>query len=354
MEKKWLVLLICLGISIGFISSPGMAEDKPKTIKLKMQYFFPKGHPATVNSQDYYCNMVNKLSNGRLKITSHGSDELVPTFEMGNAVGKGTIDMASWTPYFDMGKEPVGAIMGVLPFGFTEHDYMVWYYEAGGKEYIQKMYDKYNIHVIGPWISFGQLAGMSKKSIESLADMEGKVYRNTGLPAKILTELGVCTTILPPGELYTALERGTVDILEFSTPSVNYAFGLHEVGKYVILPGWQEPSTLLLNIINKDTWDKIPDDLKYIMEIATDAEYRKYATFAAYDDAVAWKKMLDYGCVTNRLPDADLAKLSKATDKVLQGYADADPFFAEVWKSQKDFLAKMKPYRTLCNLDYKE
>jgi len=351
--KKFLVVLFVIALAV-LVAVPGLAAEKDKKFRYKMEFFFAKGHPATVHCQDYFCKVVDKLSQGRLKIASHGANELVPTFEISSAVSKGTIEMGTWTPYFDMGKDPVGGILGVMPFGFTGHDYMVWYYEAGGKEYVQKMYDKYNIHVIGAWLSFAQMAGISKKPITSLAEMKGKVFRNTGLPAKILEEVGIKTIVLPPGELYTALDRGTVDILEFSTPSVNWSFGLHEVGKYVLVPGWQEPSSLIINIINKDAWNSLPEDLQYILEIATRAEYQNYATFGVYDDAVAWKKMLDYGCVVNRLSNEDLAALEEATNKVLQRMADKDPFFKEVWDSQKAFLDKIKPYRKLSDLDYEK
>ncbi|MEW6264582.1 MAG: TRAP transporter substrate-binding protein [Thermodesulfobacteriota bacterium] len=353
MSKKWTVVILVMALTV-FLAIPASGADKDQKFRYRMQFFFAKGHPATVNSQDYFCSAVDKLSGGRLKITSHGEGELVPTFEMSNAVSKGTIEMATWTPYWDIGKDPVGGILGLLPFGFTEHDYMVWYHEAGGKQYIQKMYDKYNIHVIGAWLSFGQIAAISKNPINGLEDMKGKVMRITGLPAQIVTELGVKTISLPPGELYTALERGTIDLLEFSTPSVNWSFGLHEVGKYVLMPGWQEPCSLIINIINKDAWNKLPDDLKYILEIATDAEYRKYATFGTNDDAQAWKRMMDYGCKTHRFSDEDLKKIYEARNKVLQKFADKDPLFKEVWASQEKFLTMMRDYRKLVDFSFKK
>ncbi|MBN1365523.1 MAG: TRAP transporter substrate-binding protein DctP [Syntrophaceae bacterium] len=349
MKKITFVGILVIAISALFIS-PVCAKEK--TVKWRMAYFLPSGNPHTVNSLNHFCDIVNNLGEGQIKIAPHGAGEIVGGMEILDAVSNGMVDLGSWTPMYDIGRNPVGAILGCLPFGFSTHEYVVWYYQGGGKELCQEFYDGYNIHVIGAWFSPGEIAGHTRKQINSLDDMKGMVLREAGLQARILESMGYKTAMIPHSEIYTAMERGIIDLVELGSPSLNLAFGLHEVGKYIMLPSWHQPSVLILNIVNKDAWDNLPDNLKLLLEVATDSEYRNYGAYSMHEDALAIKKMQDYGCTFTRLPDSDLKKLYEARQKILKEYADKDPFFAKVLKSQEEFLAEMRQYKKLYDYDF--
>lgn len=362
-KKKWLVgLVICLALTMVITGcrpapTPAVAPTPtpaPEKISWRLQSLYPGGHIYQRVSAEYFCDTVRELSKGRLDITPFGHGELVPFGETTEAVSKGIIDASIWWSAYDMGWDIAAALFGCIPMGFTEHEYWVWMTQYGGLELMQELYDRRNIKVLPIGIGFTQIFGHFRKPVKSLAEMKGMVVRLSGLQAEVIKKFGVKVKFLPAGEIYTALERGIIDMAEFAGPSWNWDAGFHEVGKYILLPGWHEPSSNVVLLINKDRWNELPQDLKFIVETACYKTYAHASAFMALDDAVAMKKFKDYGCEFYRLPDEDLAKLDEATKEVLDKYAAKDPFFAKVLKSIREFKELMELKKLVYDISYEK
>lgn len=355
--KSLLVGGVALALAIALVAgacAPAAPEEapeeiaEPEVIKWRMQTFIPAGNPFTVHAQDYFVDAVEKLSNGRLIIASHGDGEIVGGMEVADAVSSGILEMGYWWPAYDMGKDPVGGLLGGCPFDFAQVTFAPWYYEYGGKELMQEFYGRFNLQVVGLTVEPAGAAMYWTKRIATLDEMSGTTVRAAGIHAKILekADLGVGIKMLPGGEIYTSLELGVVDGAEFASPITDEAFGLHEVAPYHQTPGWQEPVKLTILIANQDAWAELPDDLKYIVEVAArDAEMNWHLKMV-YGSAEAYKRMLEQ-TTPLRLSDADLARLYDASQAYYDEMAAKDEFYTRVLKSMRDYNELVAPLEQL-------
>lgn len=363
MKKLWLSIsailltLIVIGAACPAPAPPAPppAPPPPKVYKWKMQGFLPITNPIAVHSQVYFTDTVRKLSGGRLDITAHGAGEIVPALKVSDAVSEGVLQMGLWWTAYDAGKDPAGNLFAVAPFTWSMENAMTWYWEAGGRALVQEFYDRLGmkIYVLGMFPDPYGVATHFKKPVATLEDMKGLKIRATGPHAEVLAAAGIAPVLIPGAEIYTALEKGVIDGAEFASTFLDFALGIHEVAKYMQIPAWHEPMRLTPFIVNKDAWKELPDDLKYICEVAMKATVTHYREKSLWLSAEAYDKMIKLGSKPMRLPDADLAKLHDVTQKILDGYAAKDPFYAKILKSQRDFLAFIAPYEALGRVEFK-
>jgi len=341
------------GIWLAFLFF-ALTHAEAQVIKWRVQSFYPGGAPYDSLVSKYFAETVKKLSGGRLEILTYGSGSLVPFGETIEAVSKGTIEAAIWWPAYEAGRDMTATIFGgSIPFGLTGEQWFSWFTEFGGLQLIEELYGKWNIKPVGP-LGAGptQIFLHLKKPVRSLKDLKGKIIRITGLEAEVVKEFGVKPIFLPAGEIYTAMERGTIDGLEYASPADNYGLGFHEVGKYIVLPGWHSTSCPFFLMVNKDVWAKLPDDLKYAVETAAHKTFLHQRAYEIMESGKAMKKMRDYGCQFIRLSDEDLKALDEVGQKILEKYASQNPFFAKVLKSLNEYKALMKELQPLENVSY--
>ncbi len=344
-------LVLLLAVSLVAAGCPAPVDPvvepppEPEVFEWRMQAFISAGHPLVVNSQDFFVETVRRLSGGRLIIHSHGAGEIVGAMGTRDAVSKGIIQMGKWWPTFDMGVDPVAAILGSMPFGIGQEDYLAWWLRGGGKELMAEFYAPLNVY---PVVMFVEAAGTAlhmREPWSTLEELRGRKFRVVGLQAKIFDRLGIGVVPLPGGEIYTAMELGLIDGAEWAGPMLNKALGFHEPGPYMLSPGWHEPALLTLLIVNKDAWQALPDDLKYIVEVAALATYTHYRQFTLHANALALNDMLAAGASIITLSDADLEILRATAMEIMQEYAAACPFYRRVLKSQLDYLEFREPFK---------
>lgn len=334
-----------------FSSPQGVAQ----VVKWRVQSFYPGGALYDTLVSKYFADTVKKLSGGRLEVMTYGSGSLVPFAETLDAVGKGVIEGAIWWPAYDTGRDMTGTIFGAdIPFGFNGEEWFAWFTQYGGLELMEELYGKWNIKPIGPLVGGPtQIFLQLKKPARSLKDLKGRVIRIVGIEAEVMKEFGVKPISLPAGEIYTAMERGTIDGLEYASPIDNFKFGFHEVAKHILLPGWHSTTATAFLMVNKDVWAKLPDDLKFVVESAAYKTFLAQRAYEIPESAKAMRKLKEAGCTITRLSDADLQALDEAGKKVLDRYASQNPFFAKVLKSIMEYKALLKELEPLTNVSYK-
>jgi TRAP-type mannitol/chloroaromatic compound transport system substrate-binding protein len=185
-----------------------------------------------------------------------------------DAVSKGSAQVGHDWPGYWKGKNEAFVPLADVPFGLDPEGYNIWLYEKGGLEMMQELYGRYNL-VAFPAGQTGQDMGLfSNKRATKMEDFKGLRVRTVGWYMDILNNLGASVTPMPGGEVYLALERGVLDAAEFSAPAMSYPMGFDEITKYVIEPGVHQPASQCSIFFNKDAWDSLPEDLKWIVKIA--------------------------------------------------------------------------------------
>jgi TRAP-type mannitol/chloroaromatic compound transport system substrate-binding protein len=227
-----------------------------------------------------------------------------------------------------------------------------WFYEGGGLELMQEMYDRkgLNIHEVGPCgFSSAELFGWYNKPMLSLEDFKGLKFRTAGIWGEMVTEMGGAVVTCPGGEIYPNMERGVIDAFEYSTPGSDYSAGFHELGVYMHGPGIHAPGCCFELLVNKDKWNELSPDLKAIVTHAAEAMTTRLWALYDYEDTVAMDKLEAYGTEFVYLPE----DLQREIVKVANEYYEKvdDPFFQKVLKSQRDFVKSYRAFKAFAQPD---
>lgn len=335
-------------VSMLFILSTfSISNAGGKKIKWRMTSAWPPSIEH-IHIDKNFVRLVNELSDGELEITFFDGGTLVPAFQVFDAVEKGTVEASGDCPCYSAGKNSAFTPLCSMPMGLSAIDYMVWIYKGGGFELYQEIYGKYGL-VFLPFDASPMESGVrSNKPIESLEDYKGLKIRMGGqIQGMVLKDLGASHTMISGGECYQALEKGVIDAVEFSTPSVDWGMGLGEVTKFWSAPAWYSPTVLIGVEINKNAWDNLPDRLKTLLKTAAMANFVYGFTRLEYGSIEATQKFLDKGIKITRLSDEDLAKLQNLTNSHILEQCKKNPLFAKVIYSQEKFLKDIAQWRSI-------
>ncbi|WP_278371910.1 TRAP transporter substrate-binding protein, partial [Thalassospira xiamenensis] len=198
---------------------------------------------------------IDEVSGGNIQIKFYEPGALVPALEVFDAVSTGSIDAAFSTPGYWAGKVPALQLFGAVPFGPQAGEYLAWVKFGGGQEIFDRLYAEHGIKSLFCGLIAPEASGWFSKEINTVEDLKGLKMRFFGLGAKVMEKLGVSTQLLSAGDIYPALELGTIDATEFSMPAIDLKLGFHQVAKYYYFPGWHQQSTFFDLMINKEKWE---------------------------------------------------------------------------------------------------
>ena len=352
MKRRDFFLKSALLASLGLASQKSVAAKNPE-YSWKMVTTWPKNFPGLGTGAENLANLINKLSGGRIKITVYGAGELVPAFEIFDAVSRGIAELGHGSAYYWKGKNESLQFFSTVPFGLTANEMNAWLYYGGGQELWQKAYSKFNLVPMAAGNTGIQMAGWFNKEINSLDDLKGLKMRIPGLGGEVLKRAGGTPVNLPGGELFTALKTGTIDATEWVNPYNDLAFGLHKAAKYYYYPGWHEPGTTLECFLNKEIFDSLPEDLQNIITGAAKiANLDMLSEYIARNNE-ALKILKDKHKVNIMpLPDEVLAMLHNISNEVISEIAKKDKFSMQVYDSYKNFQKKTSEWSKISIKSY--
>ncbi|MGD9124561.1 MAG: TRAP transporter substrate-binding protein DctP, partial [Desulfarculaceae bacterium] len=258
-----------------------------------------------------------------------------------DAVQSGMIQMMKQYDGYAMGKRPEFAFTGATPLGFTDAwQFETWYWQLGGVQLLRETYAKEGCYFIAPTI-YGQEPIHSKFPIHKVADFKGKKGRFVGMAGPVMKKLGAAVTPLATAEVYSALEKGVIEFADRGGLAANYDAGLYEVAKYIILPGFHQPTTATSYAANMAAWKKLPDDIKAIVESAAREASAELFQLHLVKGMEALEKFKQKGCEVIYLPDSEVKKIRKTAMEVWEDYAKKGPQARKVLDSQKAWMKKL-------------
>lgn len=336
------VVMLTVFIGPFFSTEPVAAE---KVYKWRYNSLWPVGL-ALFQGDKYFCETVNKLSNGRLEIRLYPAGQLLPAYQNLDAVQKGTVEMAGdFGPYWS-GKNTAFDLLGTSPWGMTWIDYMLWIYHGGGQEIYDDLYGQYGTKWILQNFTPIEAGFRTHKPITTLEDFKGLKLRMGSLfGQKILRELGASPILLDSSEIYEAVSRKVVDGAEFSIPVVDWTVGFQKITKYWSAPAWYQTAIVLGVMVNQKAWNELPDDLKEVVTQAGRATTAYMSAWYAHGNIKATQDFIEAGTTITHLDDASLKKIQELTNEVLSDEAAQNPDFAKVLKSQIEFMKSFAPVR---------
>src|SRR6201992_2056278 len=248
-------------------ASPAIAQSSPE-IQWRMTSSFPKSLDTIYGGAEQFSKYVSDLTDGKFQIQVFAAGELVPGLQVLDATSNGTVEMCHTVSYYYVGKDPTFAIFASVPFGLNARQQNSWWYQGGGEQLGNEFYKKFG--VIGfPCGNTGtQMGGWFRKEIKTVADLSGLKFRIGGIAGQVLQKVGVVPQQLAGGDIYPALEKGTIDAAEWVGPYDDEQLGFQKVAKYYYYPGFWEGGPLLLAMINLEKWNALPKYYQSILEQA--------------------------------------------------------------------------------------
>ena len=271
------------------------AHAQGATIRWRLASSFPKALDTIFGAANVFASKVKEASGGKFEISVHAGGEIVPPFGVVDAVQQGTVECAHTAPYYFFGKDETFAMDCAIPFGMNSRQLTAWMYEGNGMKLFREFYKNFNIVNFPMGNTGAQMGGWYRKEIKKLSDLKGLKMRIGGFGGKVLERIGGVPQNIPGGEIYQALEKGTLDACEWVGPYDDEKLGFNKVAKYYYYPGWWEGGPQLSLYVNSKTWEGLSAENKAIVEAA--ASHAHVHMQAAYDakNPAALKRLVAAG-----------------------------------------------------------
>jgi TRAP-type mannitol/chloroaromatic compound transport system substrate-binding protein len=296
---------------------------------------------------------VERMSNGEMVIRIDSANKHKSPFGVLDMVKAGQYEMGNSASYYWKGKDVNTMFFTSMPFGMIAPEQYAWFYYGGGMELMKKVYDKHGVYAFPGGNTGNQMGGWFRKEIKTLDDLNGLKMRIPGFAGEVISQLGTVVTNIPAGELYTALDRGTIDALEWIGPALDLNMGFHKIAPYYYT-GWHEPASEMQFLVNQQKFNELPPHLQAIlvnaMELAAYDMYSHITHVSAENWATIQKDFPDVKIRT--FPKAIIDRLKQENTKLLDAEAAKDPLFKEILESQRSYQARMREWTKIADYAY--
>lgn len=332
-------------------TAPGTAGALPN-IRWRMATSWPESLDTIYGGAKTVCDRVTEMTGGRFQITPFAAGEIVPGLQVLDAVQAGTVQCGHSASYYYVGKNAALGFATSVPFGLTAQQQNAWLYHGGGLAAIQDIYADFGVISFPAGNTGAQMGGWFKRKISSPADLKGLKMRIPGLGGEVMSRLGVNVQVLPGGEIFLALDRGTIDAAEWVGPYDDEKLGLQKAAQYYFYPGWWEPGPTLDALVNKKAWDLLPQEYQNIFKTAT---YEANLNMLAQYDALnreALTRLTDGGTELVRYSDAILKQAEQVAFDLYEENAAKNAAFKAVYKPWKAFRDQIYQWNGINELSF--
>lgn len=318
-------------------TQPGAAPavHTGERVRWRLASSFPRSLDTIYGASEVLADRVKAMTGGRFEIHAHPGGELVPALEVMDAAQQGTVQVAQTCSYYFKGKNPALVFDTAVPFGLNPRQQNAWLLEGGGLDLIRELYADFNIINFVSGNTGCQMGGWFKKEVSTPADLKGLRMRIPGLGGEVMARLGASVQVIAGGEIYPALERGTIDATEWIGPYDDEKLGFHKVAKYYYFPGWWEPGPSITLQVNRDAWNKLPGEYQAIFQAAAAEAHNTMMTRYDQRNSAALVRLLDHGVELRRYDDSILEAARQATTEILNEQSAADPRYRKIYESWK-------------------
>jgi TRAP-type mannitol/chloroaromatic compound transport system substrate-binding protein len=334
MKRRQFIKAGGMGLAATAIAAPAIAQSQPE-LNWRLASSFPKSLDTLFGAADYVAKRVAEATDNKFQIRTFASGEIVPGLQVLDAVQNGTVELGQTASYYYVGKDPTFSFDCTIPFGMNYRQMNAWFMHGGGLELMRDFFKDYNVYNIPAGNTGAQMGGWYSKEIKTVADLEGLKFRIAGLAGAILSKLGVVPQQIAGGDIYPALEKGTIDAAEWVGPYDDEKLGFNKVAKYYYYPGWWEGNAQISLYVNLAKWQTLPKSYQAILTAAcAEADLwtvSKYDT----DNVAALKRLVGAG-----------TQLRPFSREILDAcYKAAQEFYAETSAKNEKFKKVYEPWK---------
>ena len=339
MQRRDFLKKTSLGAAAGAaasISAPAIAQSQP-TIKWRLTSSFPKSLDTIYGGADVLANRLRAMTGGKFDIRVFPAGEIVPSLQALDAVQQGTVEICHTCSYYYVGKDKTFGFGTAVPFRMNARQMNAWIYFGGGQKLLDEFYSNYNIYSFAGGNTGVQMGGWFRKEIKTLADVKGLKMRIAGLGGNVFAALGAVPQQIAGGDIYPALEKGTIDAAEFVGPYDDEKLGFYKVAKHYYYPGWWEPGPTIHFFVNKKEWEKLPKEYQEAFQAAA---YEANVTMLAeydYKNPLALSRLLQQGIKLHSFSDEIMDAAYKASFELYADESGKNPAFKKIFTEWDKF-----------------
>ena len=335
------------GIAAGGLAAPAVLRAQPRH-RWRMVTSWPRDLPGPGVSARRLAERIARLSDGRITVELFAAGEIVPAFEVLDAVGRGVAELGHTASIFWMGKMEVAAFFTAVPFGLRPLEHIAWIEQGGGQELWDELYAAFGVKPFMAGNTGMSMGGWFRRELRSAADLEGLKWRMPGLGGEMYRPLGVIQVSLPPGEILPALQSGAIDAAEFAAPASDLALGFHKVAPYYYGPGIHEPNGSSECLVHLETWKALDEGLRAVVATACAAENAYALAESERRNAAALRALVrDHGVRLRRFPDDLVARARDSARAILRGFADRKGVAGDIARSYAAMLEELDAWPTV-------
>jgi TRAP-type mannitol/chloroaromatic compound transport system substrate-binding protein len=313
------------------------AVQAQATIRWRLASSFPKALDTIYGAAEVFAQKVSEMTGGKFQISVHPGGELVPAFGVVDAVQQGTVEVSHTAPYYFHGKDETFAIGTAIPFGLNSRQLTAWFYDGNGMKLMREFYDKYNIVNFPGGNTGSQMGGWYRKEIKGVADMKGLKMRIGGFAGRVLERMGGVPQNIPGGEIYQALEKGTIDATEWVGPYDDEKLGFQKVAKHYYFPGWWEGGAQLDFYINKAAFNSLSKEYQAIVESAAAFAHTKMQAMYDNRNPAALRRLVSGGAKLAAFPKSVMDEAFKQSMALYSELNAKNPSWKKVYTDYSNF-----------------
>ena len=351
MKRRQFLTAAGAGLAATAIAKPAIAQSSP-TIKWRMAASWPKSLDTLYGGAEIMTKAVAEATDNKFQIQLFAGGEIVPALQVLDAVQNGTVECGHTAAYYYFGKDPTFTFGTSASFGPNQRINQAWYYLGGGKEVLGELYNKYNVVSLLAGNTGCQMGGWFRKQINTVDDIKGLKMRIGGFSGRVMQKLGAVPQQIAGGDIYPALEKGTIDAAEWVGPYDDEKLGFYKVAPYFNYPGWWEGGSMLPAFINKDKWNSLPKSYQAALEHA--AAWANNWMVARYDtqNPAALRRLLAGGAKLHAFPPAVMEACYNAAQQLHSEVAATNPLFKKVHDSLMSFTKTTYQWHQVAELGY--
>jgi TRAP-type mannitol/chloroaromatic compound transport system substrate-binding protein len=326
MKRRQFLKAGSVGLAATTIAAPAIAQSNPE-IKWRLTSSFPKSLDTIYGGAETIAKTVSELTDGKFQIQVFAAGEIVPGLQALDAVSNGTVEMCHTVSYYYVGKDPTFAIAASVPFGLNARQQNAWLWQGGGNELFNEFYKKFNVYGIPAGNTGAQMGGWFRKEIKTVADLQGLKMRIGGIAGQVLAKLGAVPQQIAGGDIYPALEKGTIDGAEWVGPYDDEKLGFNKVAPFYYYPGWWEGGPAIHSFIGLEKWNALP---KAYQAALTAACHQANTIMQAKYDVVnvpALKRLVGAGAQLRPFPPDVMEACLKASGELYAEISAKNPDF---------------------------
>jgi TRAP-type mannitol/chloroaromatic compound transport system substrate-binding protein len=351
MKRREFLQAAGVGLTVSAVAAPAIAQSMPE-LKWRLTASWPKSLDTLYGGCEYFARRVAEMTDNRFQIQVFAAGEIVPGLQVLDAVQNGTVEMGNTALYYYWGKDPAFTFGTALPFGLNSRQMNSWLRFGGGSELLNDLLKNFNCVGVAAANTGAQMGGWFRKEIKSVDDLKGLKMRIGGFAGTILAKLGMVPQQLAAGDIYPALEKGTIDACEWIGPYDDEKLGLYKVANYYYYPGWWEGCGQGHNLINLGKWSELPKSYQSAILAASGDTWAWVLGKYDYVNPSALKRLVSQGVKLRAFPQDTMEASYHAAAEIYADLSKTNPRFKKLYDSLVTYRSDSLVWQQVAELSF--